>query len=208
MLIFLSPSSLSLSLLLPGAQIALDSVIEREWGRQSRPERPSRQSSSLVKDRCPPHHDPRRISSIPRKQDASKSPPPALAATESRTTNGEFWWRLALEKHTGEVGAISQTIPWEALCRHSLATYFVEVLGDEGRDRPLLVSDGRRFVCCTAHGAAVSEADADTFRARAILAAPCDACARVGICLSPSPSPLLATTRFVASLHVAMNGGS
>ncbi|CAM9157825.1 unnamed protein product [Ectocarpus sp. 6 AP-2014] len=119
-------------------QTQSDSVIEREWGRQSRPERPSRQSSSLVKDRCPPHHDPRRI---PRKQDASKSPPPALATTESRTTNGEFWWRLALEKHTGEVGAISQTIPWKALCRHSLATYFVEVLGDEGNDRPLLNDD-------------------------------------------------------------------
>lgn len=181
---FLSPSFLSLSLFLPGAQTAPDSVIEREWGRQSRPERPSRQSSSRVKDPCPPANDPRRIPSIPRKQGVSTSPAPALATTEARNTNGEFWWRLALEKHTGEVGAISQTIPWEALCRHSLANYFVEVLGDEGRNRPLLVSHGRRFVCCTANVAALCVSDADTFRARVILAAPSEACARVGIYLS------------------------
>ena len=61
------------------------------------------------------------------------------AREAARPSNGEFWWRLAVEKHTGDVGAFSQTIPWQALCKHSLAVYFLEVLGDEGRDRPLLV---------------------------------------------------------------------
>lgn len=69
------------------------------------------------------------------------APPPPF-----RQSDGEHWWRLALERHTGEVGAFSQTIPWEALCKHGLAAYFLEVLGDEGRDRPLVVSElARRF---------------------------------------------------------------
>ena len=63
----------------------------------------------------------------------------------ARQSNGEYWWRLALENHTGDVGAFSQTIPWEALCKHGLAAYFLEVLGDEGRDRPLVVSEAD---CC------------------------------------------------------------
>lgn len=70
--------------------------------------------------------------------------PRALApAPPARQSNGEYWWRLALEKHKGEVGTFSQTIPWEALCQHGLAAYFLEVLGDEGRDRPLVVSKPR-----------------------------------------------------------------
>lgn len=50
-----------------------------------------------------------------------------------------------MENHTGDVGAFSQTIPWEALCKHGLAAYFLEVLGDEGRDRPLVVSKAQRL---------------------------------------------------------------
>lgn len=61
-------------------------------------------------------------------------------------SNGELWWRRALEMHTGNVGVFSQTIPWEALCKHSLAAYFLQTLGDEGRDRPLLVSKRRSFL--------------------------------------------------------------
>lgn len=52
-----------------------------------------------------------------------------------------------MERHTGEVGLFSQTIPWEALCRHSLAAYFLQTLGAEGHDRPLLVSKRRAFGC-------------------------------------------------------------
>lgn len=66
-------------------------------------------------------------------------PPALVPPPPDRQSNGEYWWRLALEKHTGEVGAFSQTIPWEALCMHGLAAYFLEVLGAEGRDRPLVV---------------------------------------------------------------------
>lgn len=72
---------------------------------------------------------------------AIRHPRVVVPPQPSRQSNGEYWWRLALEKHTGEVGAFSQTIPWEALCKHGLAAYFLEVLGDEGRDRPLVVSE-------------------------------------------------------------------
>lgn len=73
-------------------------------------------------------------------------PPP-----HARQSNGESWWRLALEQHTGEVGAFSQTISWEALCKYGLAAYFLEVLGDEGRNRPLVVSKstGLDMIVCT-----------------------------------------------------------
>eukprot|EP00903_Cladosiphon_okamuranus_P010648 g10069.t1 len=67
--------------------------------------------------------------------------PPPPPSPPARQSNGEYWWRLALENHTSDVGAFSQTIPWEALCKHGLAPYFLEVLGDEGADRPLVSED-------------------------------------------------------------------
>ncbi|CAM9328661.1 unnamed protein product [Hapterophycus canaliculatus] len=114
-------------------------VVEREWGSQARSARLS-SAVSLSRDRRPPHHYPPAAPPTAGDGRVPKSPLPAVAPS-NRRTNGEFWWRLALEMHTGRASAISQTVPWEALCRHSLATYFLEVLGDEGRDRPLLDDD-------------------------------------------------------------------
>lgn len=101
------------------AQPAPDSVVEREWGRQAKEGRSCRAPVPLHQHR------------------------PGVVPGRS---NGELWWRRALEKHTGEVGVFSQTIPWEALCKHSLAAYFLETLGDEGRNRPLLVSKRRAWM--------------------------------------------------------------
>lgn len=78
-----------------------------------------------------------------------ETPAASVSGQDGDRSNGEFWWRQALERHTGIAGAISQTIPWEALC-HSLATYFLEVLGEEGRDRPLQVGATLSSVGC--HG--------------------------------------------------------
>lgn len=72
-----------------------------------------------------------------------------VAGQDGARSNGEYWWKQALEKHMGLVGAISQTIPWEALCQ-SLAVYFVEVLGKEGRDRPIQV--GVTLFSADSHG--------------------------------------------------------
>lgn len=97
-----------------------DFVIEREWGgRQARE---------------------RRYAHLPVPPPRREEPTP-VARMAGGHSDGEFLWRQAVEKHTGVAGALSQNIPWEAVCTHSLAEYFIGVLGDEGRDRPLLVSD-------------------------------------------------------------------
>lgn len=168
---------------------SLDLVVEREWGSQARSARVT-SASSLSRERGPSHRYPpapppaalptasdRRASKshlplplpLPAVVSRSRSEASAPYCTEvagNRHTNGEFWWRLALEKHMGRASAISQTIPWEALCRHSLATFFLEVLGDEGRDRPLLVRKQ------TAFGAASRLLGASVYDARSAQA-PC-----------------------------------
>lgn len=136
-------------------------MVEREWGSQARSARSTSSSSLLSRERCPSHRHLPVVPSSARDRRAPKSPLPLPSVPprsrpepsapycpepgSNRHTNGEFWWRLALEKHMGKASAMSQTIPWEALCRHSLATFFLEVLGDEGHDRPLLVRGRRGF---------------------------------------------------------------
>lgn len=105
--------------------------IERIWGG-----RPARQN--IV--RRPPGPGRRRENprtAIPRPTDPETVPVNPATGDQS---SGEFWWRRAVEKHVGAAGALSQAvIPWEALCTHSLGEYFTQVLGDEGRHRPLRV---------------------------------------------------------------------
>lgn len=100
--------------------------IERIWGGQAISRRPREPEMSRSSDRPP-------ISRSVRPEDVPVNPPPG------DRSNGEFWWKRAVEKHAGAAGAVSQTIPWEALCTHSLAEYFVQVLGEEGRSRSLQV---------------------------------------------------------------------
>lgn len=54
--------------------------------------------------------------------------------------DGEHWWGLAVEQHTGGAGVVSNLVPWGALCKHSLAKFFRLVLGEESLNRPLVVS--------------------------------------------------------------------
>lgn len=44
-----------------------------------------------------------------------------------------------MENHRGDIGACFQDILWESLCEHSLSKFFLEVLGEEARIRPLQV---------------------------------------------------------------------
>ena len=61
----------------------------------------------------------------------------------------------------GVEGAISQTIPWKALC-HSLAIYFLEVLGEEGHDRPVQVGATLSRVGC--HGCPLSHTASNSMK--------------------------------------------
>ena len=57
--------------------------------------------------------------------------------------DGEFWWNRAVNRYSGNGVALAnaQTVPWKALCTYSLSEYFLEVLGEHGRERPLVVSE-------------------------------------------------------------------
>ncbi|CAM9438393.1 unnamed protein product [Ascophyllum nodosum] len=54
--------------------------------------------------------------------------------------DGEFWWNRAVNRYSGNGVALAnaQTVPWKALCTYSLSEYFLEVLGEHGRERPLV----------------------------------------------------------------------
>lgn len=109
-----------------GPQTQSDFFIENLWGG-----RQARRRGNFHPSVPPPRRE---------------TPAASVSGQDGDRSNGEFWWRQALERHTGIAGAISQTIPWEALC-HSLATYFLEVLGEEGRDRPLQPDEFQTLGC-------------------------------------------------------------
>ena len=62
-----------------------------------------------------------------------------VVAASPEPSDGEIWWNRAVEKHSGEPGTVALTVPWQALSTHSLSQYFLDVLGAEGRARPLEV---------------------------------------------------------------------
>lgn len=107
-------------------------MIENLWG--------GRQARKICNFRPPP--PPRR-----------ETPAVSAAEQDGARSNGEFWWKQALERHTGIAGAISRTILWETLF-DSLAIYFLEVLGQEGHDRPFQVGAALSSAVC--HGCPLS----------------------------------------------------